>query len=269
MVKKIGVFLFFLVCGNVQANEEKKLPTIELGVGFGGQVLNDYRGSKESQTRVLPLPFVIYRGNFLKADRGGVRTELFSTDRFELNISAAVALNGGSGDNELRQGMPELGSMFEIGPSLNVNLSGEDFKQGWVLRFPVRVAYSAGGDGDGPQGYLFNPKLTYIKPNFYGGWKARVNFAGLYGSEKFHDYYYTIDSPFVTEERPYYKAKSGFSGIYGKIALTKRSNKWSYGFSLRYDYLKGATFADSPLVETDQYYALSFGIARILWQSNY
>lgn len=269
MINKFCAVLLVAVSLSTYADEDKSLPKVELGVGFGGQMLNDYRGSKDVQTRVLPLPYAIYRGNFLKADRGGVRTDLISTDRLELNISAAVALNGGSDDNEMRRGMPELGSMFEIGPSLNINLTGDNFKEGWVFRLPLRAAYAVGGEGDGPQGYIINPKMTYLKPNFYRGWSARINMAGLYGSEAFHDYYYTIDTPFVTEERPYYKSDGGYSGAYGKLSLLRRTDTWSYGVSVRYDYLKGAVFADSPLVETEDYFAISFGIAKVLWKSNY
>ncbi len=53
------------VSGNA-AYTEKKLPTIELGMAFGGQTLNHYRGSKGTQTKAYPFPFLIYRGDFLK-----------------------------------------------------------------------------------------------------------------------------------------------------------------------------------------------------------
>lgn len=260
-------FISGVVVADGEADRNGGLPTIELGVGLGGQHLNDYRGSKEAQTTVLPLPFGVYRGNLFKADRGGVRTDLFATPRFELNLSAAVALSSGDDDNSLRRDMPELGSMFEFGPSFNINLTGDDFRQGWMFRIPLRAAFSLGGDGDGYEGYIFNPKLTYRHPDFYKGWSTRVNIAGLYGSESFHDYYYTVDTPFVTADRPYYKAKAGYSGAYGKVSFTRYRDKWYYGISFRYDYLNGAVFEDSPLVETNGYYAISFGISRVLWQS--
>jgi len=45
------------------------------------------------------------------------------------------------------------------------------------------------------------------------------------------------------------------------------SEDWRYGVSLRYDNLAGASFRDSPLVETDHFFTVSFLFARYLWKS--
>ena len=48
-------------------------PLWELGVGVAGLRLPDYRGSDQSRGYVLPLPYIVYRGTWLKADRDGAR----------------------------------------------------------------------------------------------------------------------------------------------------------------------------------------------------
>lgn len=245
----------------------KKLPKIELGAAVGGQVLRDYRGSKETQVQAYPIPFLIYRGDFLKADRNGVRGLFFESDRIEFNVSGETSLNGDSEDNELREGMDELDSAFEFGPSFNVNLSGSNFNEGWSLRLPLRAVFTVGDGGLDAIGYNFNPRFTYVEPQIFGGHIGKVSLGALYATNKYHDYYYTVAEEFVTEDRARYEADSGFSGYYFKASLSRRVGNFWYGANIRYDNLSGATFEDSPLVETDDYVAFSFAFAWMLWHS--
>lgn len=247
----------------------EQAPKWEAGVALGGQTLRDYRGSKERQTQAYPIPFFVYRGSFLKADRNGVRGEFLANDRLELNLSGETSLNGQSDDNALRQGMDELESAFELGPSINVNLSGENFSTGWQLRMPLRAVVTAGRSGVHHQGFTFNPRFTYTYPNLFGSWRGKVNFGVLYGSESYHDYYYSVDQQEVTKSRPYYEAHGGFSGYYFKSSMSRRKGDFWYAVSLRYDNLREATFNDSPLVETEDYIAISFAIAWINWKSKH
>src|SRR5215510_8004444 len=48
-------------------------PLWEAGLGVGVLRLPDYRGSDQSRTWVLPVPYIAYRGDILKADREGAR----------------------------------------------------------------------------------------------------------------------------------------------------------------------------------------------------
>ncbi|MFL0810361.1 MAG: MipA/OmpV family protein [Agarilytica sp.] len=267
---KLGVLFFNVVlCSGVAwATEKQKPPAWEVGAALGGQVLRDYRGSKEEQVQVYPIPFLIYRGDFLKADRNGVRGEFLANDRIELNISGETALNGSSDDNKLRRDMPELESAFELGPSLNFNLTGKDFNHGWQLRIPLRAVATIGNTGTRFIGYNFNPRFTYSHPRVFGRWKWKVSVGGLHGSQKYHDYYYSVEQKYVTGERPFYRAEAGYSGHYFKTSLTKRHADYIFGFALRYDNLSAATFRDSPLVETKDYFAFSFMLAWTGLKSN-
>ena len=244
-----------------------RVPKWEAGIAVGGQALNDYRGSKESQVNAYPVPYLLYRGDFLKADRDGVRGEFFSNSRIEFNLSGDSALVGDSEDNELREGMPELESAFELGPSLNINLTGKTFRDGWQLRLPVRGVLTVGGTGVHGIGYTFNPRFTYTKQNAWRNWRARLNLGALFATERYHDYYYDVDSAYVTQERPLYQSAGGFSGSYFKASLSRRSGAYWYGVSFRYDNLADAKFVDSPLVETDHYYSISFALAWAGWYS--
>jgi outer membrane protein len=265
-VDKKTVLVLAVFCANPAFAEEQ--PKWELGAGLGSQTLADYRGSEHYQTSVVPIPFIIYRGDFLQADDDGIRGLFFNSDRFELDVSLAGSLNGDSEGNDLRRGMPELHPSAEIGPSFNVNLTGSDFNEGWSLRLPVRAVY--GFDFDEFEvdhiGYLANPQLTYEDLD-WKGWEGSLDLGFLYGSEDYHEYYYSVESQYATSERPEYSADSGFSGSYFSFSMTRREGKLWYGGYLRYDNLSGASFEESPLVETDHFFTLGLGVSLILRQS--
>ena len=255
---------FFLLATSAYAQQ----PKMELGIGMGGQYLGDYRGSTETQSAAIPFPLFIYRGKVLRAERGSIKGRFFSTNRVELNLSAEASLNGGSEDNQLREGMPPLDSAFELGPSLNINLSGEDFSEGFSLRFPVRGIYTASTEKTSYIGYVFNPKLTWRHPGIWGGFRVSANMGALWASRQYHDYFYSVDSRYVTAQRPFYQADAGFSGVYFKTSVSRRKGNVFYGLSLRYDQLNGTVFEDSPLMETNSHYAVSFGFGWFFWRSD-
>ena len=258
------VVQFFLIVTHSNFVFCENTSSFEIGMGVGGQSLNHYRGSSQVENVVLPFPLLIYYGNFWKIDeKDGLRGELWIDKKVEFNLSGDLELRSSTEDNVLRQGMPELDTAMQLGPEFNVNLSGEGFDEGWKLRLPVRAAFTITFDHPQFIGYTFNPKLTYIKPDFYKAWRLKSDFALLYSSDDFHEYYYSVSPEYVTAARPMYAAHGGYSGAYAKIGFYKRDGNWLYKFSLRYDYLGNTSFDDSPLVETESFYAFSFGMAYI------
>lgn len=254
------------LCASTAIGEEQ--PKWELGAGLGSQTLADYRGSEHYQTSVVPIPFIVYRGDFLQADDDGIRGLFFNSERFELDVSMAGSLNGDSEDNSLRRGMPELHPSGELGPSVNMNLSGSDFNEGWSLRLPVRAVFAFDIDGLEVDhiGYLANPQFTYESLN-WSGWDGSLDLGLLYGSRDYHDYYYSVGSQYATNQRPEYHAAEGYSGTYFSFSMNKREGRLWYGGYLRYDNLSGASFAESPLMETDHFFTLGLGISWVLRQS--
>jgi len=234
---------------------------------MAAQHLRDYRGSSESQTQALPFPILVYRGERIQADKDGVRGRFIKGDNWELNLSAEAALNGGSTDNKKRFGMPELNTAVELGPSLNFNLSGKDFREGWALRLPLRAVFAVDTSSIDYIGFNANPKLTFRKPELWRGWNGKVDLGLLWASHDYHDYYYRVDEEYVTDDRLFYDAKAGFSGTYFKFSLKKRDGQFWYGWNLRYDYLGGTTFEDSPLMETNNYFSTALAVGWFFWGS--
>jgi outer membrane scaffolding protein for murein synthesis (MipA/OmpV family) len=119
----------------------KEEPLLEYGLGVGAVAFEDYRGSNSAHVYPLPIPYLVYHGKFLKSDREGVRGTLLNQDRVELNLSVN-ATTPVRNDRE-RNGMPDLRSTLELGPSLELHLlRSDDARFKFDLRMPLRAAFT-------------------------------------------------------------------------------------------------------------------------------
>lgn len=250
------------------AADEK--PLWEAGLGVGGLVMPDYRGSSQSRAYALPMPYFVYRGEFLKADRNGVRGTLLDTDRVELNISGAASLPVHSDKNDARQGMTDLKPTVEVGPSLDVNLwRTADHRTKLDLRLPVRAAFTVESSPKS-LGWVFSPRLNLDVEDVAGfnGWNLGLLAGPLFQSRRYNDYFYSVAPQYAAAGRPAYQAGGGYAGTQVLSSLSKRFKSTWVGAFVRWDTLKGATFEDSPLVRRDQYLAAGLAVAWVLGESS-
>lgn len=251
----------------IQASDEsgapiaaKQLPLWELGFGVATLRLPDYRGSDQSQNYALPLPYAIYRGEFLKADRDGARAVLFDAKRFEVDVSVAAAVP--ARHNGAREGMPELAPRVEIGPSANLDLYRQpDDRIRLRLQAPLRAAFTLERTFR-DVGVSFTPHLNLDLKELGGGWEVGVQGGPIFASRRFHDYLYGVDPAYATAARPAYVARGGYAGWVALAGVSRRFNNTWVGAFARYDSLRGAVIADSPLVRAD--HALTYGIG-VAW----
>ena len=240
----------------------RELPLWEVGVGLFPSTFPAYRGSEDQQYFLLPFPYLVYRGDYLRVDREGLRARLFDTDRVQLNISVNASAPARSDDSSAREGMPDLDPTVEIGPSLNILLAKLADKHSLKMKLPVRSVIATDLGGTEQAGWIFNPHLKLESEDVFGGWGAGLSLGPLFGNGKYHNYYYAVDPQYATATRPAYSASGGYSGTLALASLSRRFNRiWMGGF-IRYDNLSGAKFEDSPLLETD--HSLMAGIA-IAW----
>jgi outer membrane protein len=245
-------------------------PLWELGVGMSALTFPDYRGSDESSLFVIPFPYVVYRGTFLKADKDGIRGAFFDSDRVELNGSVGASVPVSSSNNRARQGMPDLQPTVEFGPSLDLNLwRTQDRRYKLDLRLPVRAAVTVLGGMD-YAGWEFSPRLALDVTDVAGhaGWNLGLLAGPVYGSERSHEYFYSVAPRYATADRPAYDAKAGYAGSQFLMSVSRRYPKYWLGAFARWDSLNGAVFADSPLVRSENYFAAGVGIAWILRESS-
>ena len=245
-------------------------PLWEAGLGIGAVTFPDYRGSDRAQTYVLPVPYFVYRGEFLRADRNGLRGRFFDSDRVELNLTMNASPPVDSTDNANRRGMPDLKPTVEIGPSLDLTLwrSG-DRRAKLDLRLPLVTGITIEGSPKST-GWQFSPRvnLDLQDPAGMGGWNLGLVAGPLFGDRKQHQYFYSVAQQYATPERPAFVAPSGYAGVQFLVALSKRFPSYWVGGFLRYDSLSGAVFDDSPLVKRSNYLAGGIAMAWIIGESS-
>lgn len=256
--------LALIVVGSTRADEK---PLWEVGAGAGLLAFNDYRGSDTSHVYPLPLPYFVYRGEFLKSDRNGIRSLLFDQDRIELNVS--VNATTPARNDSARHGMPDLRSTIEVGPALVAHLwRSNDRRMKLDLTLPVRGAFTVQAV---PHfvGIFFAPNLSVDLAQWAGeyGWKLGLLAGPLFATRRYDDYFYTVAPQFAAPDRPAYAAPGGYAGTQTLIALTRRYPKYWIGAYVRHDSLAGAAFADSPLVKRDSFWSVGCGIAWMIYAS--
>lgn len=245
-------------------------PLWEVGAGVAAFSFPSYRGSDQTNNFVMPVPHFTYHGDFLKADRRGIRGSLFDSDWLDLSVSLALSPPASSDDITARAGMPDLKGTFEIGPQMDITFwRSENHARFVKLLLPLRAAITL---QDKPKdiGLVFHPKLNADITDIPGmsGWKLGMLAGPLFGDKRQHAYYYTVAPQYATADRPAYDAKGGYAGMQYLVALSKRFPSYWVGGFVRYDNLSGATFENSPLVRQKDYVAAGVAITWVLGESS-
>jgi MipA family protein len=246
-------------------------PLWELGAGLAGLRLPDYRGSDQSHNYLLPVPYFVYRGTWLKADRDGARALLFHSDRVKVDVSLGAATPTRSEDNVARQGMPDLPAIGEIGPNLGLTLAGSLKHDRWRLdlRLPARAAVTLQRSPE-YVGVIATPNLNLDLnlDNATGDWNLGLLTGPVFADRKYNEYQYGVDAVYATPTRPAYHASGGYAGWQALVSTSRRIGRLWAGAFLRYDSLRGAVFEDSPLVKRPSALTLGFGVAWVLATSS-
>ena len=249
------------------------LPKWEFGLGAGALNLPAYRGASGRKNIGLPVPYLAFRSEYFKIDEEGMRGELARKNNWRLDFSVAGSLPVSDSDG-VREGMPDLDPIGEIGPSLEWMMATEGhrhvgWEQQWWLRMPMRAALSVGDPLLGHRGWVFSPYLdwVWIKGVEKARWRWSLAAGPIFTDRRYHDYFYSVPSAYAEPGRLAYEAEAGYSGSRMTLTLSVNSKKWFIGGFARYDDLHGAVIDDSPLVETRGYFAFGVAVSRIFMRS--
>jgi outer membrane scaffolding protein for murein synthesis (MipA/OmpV family) len=265
-----ALFVLMTCCQWHTAAMAQEKPLWELGLGIASVTLPAYRGAVESSTDILPLPYVVYRGKYVKADKDGIRGVLFDSDLLEINLSVAASPPVNSRKVKVRQDMPDLSSSVELGPSMDIKLwQSSDNDTKLKLFVPMRAAFTLEST---PQfiGWQFTPRINLDINNPLGlkGWTLGTVAGPIYGSDRQHAYFYSVAPQYSSADRPTYEAKAGYGGIQLLSALWKRFPSFWVGGFVRYDNISGAVFEDSPLATQRSGFSGGIAVSWILGQSS-
>jgi MipA family protein len=260
----VGLWVMLGTPAAAQLTLEEK-PKTEIGMGVAILQFPAYRGSNERSTLVLPAPYIEYRGDFFKADRQGLRGEIFDSERVEFSISLSGSPPTKSDKIALRKGMPDLEPSLELGPQLNFLLtSPKDKAVTLKLRLPVRQGITIESKPR-DAGLTFSPNLNLDIANPFGinGGNLGLLAGPIFTSQKQNDLFYTVDPLYATATRPSYQSKGGYAGTQFLVSLSRKQGDVWMGTYLRYDNLRGASFIDSPLVATRHFVTAGFAVSYI------
>jgi MipA family protein len=234
-------------------------PLFEVGAIAAGGTFPDYPASGQNHFAAVPLPYLIYRGDYLQLAANSIRGILFTSERVSLSISAAGGLP--THDDAAREGMPALDYTGQIGPRLDI-LLGHDVTNGKIeLQVPLRAVASTDFKSAAYRGLVLSPELAYTHLNFLGSsGTLRVWIGPEFATARLMDYYYTVEPQYVVPGRSQYSAHGGYLGSHVEITyrypITERSSFLAYTGPTLYT---GATNAGSPLFKKQ--YGLSAAVA--------
>lgn len=246
------------------APRTREAPLWELGAGVVALQLPHYRGSEQSRTWLLPVPYAVYRGQYLRADREGARAVLLERRVIEVDLSVAGSAPARSDGNRARQGMPDLAPTFEVGPNANITFArGPDWKM--ELRAPVRGAFTL----ERTSRHVGWSAAPYVTAEWaQAGWDLGVRLGGLWGNRRFHDYTYGVAPEYATAARPAYRAPGGSAGWQATAGASRRFGSFWVGAFVRADSVRGAAFAASPLVTRPETWSAGLAVSYVFVRSS-
>ena len=240
----------------------------EAGVGVVAVTLPLYPGSAQDADYLIPFPYLRLESKYLNIDQG-IESRLFRTNKVRFSLSGGLGVPVNSADSTARAGMPDLDLVLQLGPSLDVifdkrSQGAREFR----LELPLRLAVATDFSSTRNTGWLFEPRLVYeSKRKHKAGWAYEYTAGIRLATDKYHGYYYDVEPRFATATRPAYTAAGGYGGLFTDLVASWRKNSLIYFAWVRYQYLGGAQYEDSPLFEDDNYWFLGIGLNWIYAES--
>jgi len=249
-------------------------PLWEFGAGGVALSVANYPASSERNFIALAAPYIVYRGDVFRVGGGhGARAVVLEKNDIEIDLSFGGAFSAESEDNTVREGMPELDFLFEVGPQLIYKIKDISFDGGGKARLntqlQTRGVFSTDFRGVDQRGYVIEYILSYQQRGvLFEKSGLNISFSMTYASEKLQDYFYQVDSSFATDGRAQYDAKGGYLGSELSVGLSfpiVENIRGFFGGSVKFH--QGAANIDSPLYEKDITYSLGVGFIWRFYQS--
>lgn len=223
-----------------------------------------YPGADQQVQRQLVLPYLVYRGPVLRADRGTAGIRAVQGDSFELDIGASGALGSSAQRIEARRGMPDLGTLVEFGPRLRWTLHRAPDGSRWRFDLPVRSVHDL-SDGLERRGTAIEPEIKW-QGLVGGGYFVNTGLSAVLGDRSLAQTFYGVAPSQATVMRPAYSAKAGLITwrLAGAVGW-RLSPNWNAFTYARVDSVSGAANESSPLVRQTTGVSAGVGLSYV-WQ---
>ncbi len=239
------------------------------GFGSYGQA---YPAAEDSQLNVVPLPFPIYRGKFLRVGddtEKPVRTRIFRRDRIKLDIDFGLNFPVDSDEVDVRNGMPDLDLLAEAGPELEVQFTNQLLGGDLFLALQARGAVSLDGLDPSWRGMVFSTEFKHKRQLFSQRTELLTRLTPEWGSNDYMDFFYTVDPAFATASRPAYQARSGYLGTKLSFVLAHDfTREFEIRTGVRFGFYGGAANRNSPLFANDTTTVAYVAFLWKFWESD-
>ena len=242
----------------------------EIGAGMMDFKAPLYPGTDESKNYLLPYPYLKLETDYIKIDEG-IQAFLFQNKNIKLDITLDLGLPVNSKDSRLRNGMPKLNTVLQLGPSLEITLLGGR-KEPTELRLelPLRTAIATDIKTTENIGWLIEPRIAYEKNRLdNNSWSYSLTAGLRYATQDFHAYYYDVAPAYATAQRPVFSSDKGFNAYMLDTSATYRKKNMIYWLFVRHLNLHDAEYINSPLVNDASYFMVGAGITWIIAGNKY
>jgi len=226
-----------------------------------------YPASADSQTNIVPLPFPVYRGKFLRIGdetEKPVRTRIFRRDRIKIDLDFGLNFPVDSDDIDARSGMPDLDLLAEVGPELELQFSEPVLGGDAYLALQARAAASFDGLSPDWRGMVYSIELKHKRPLWNANTELLTRLTPEFASQDYMEFFYGVDPIHATVARPAYHAKSGYLGTRLSFVIKHDlSDTIALRTGLRLGFYKGASNDSSPLFTKETTNGV---FAAVLWK---
>jgi outer membrane protein len=251
------------------AAEEK--PLWEMNLAAFARYGPAYPASEDSQINIIPLPFPIYRGRFLRVGDDTdkpVTTRIFRRDRIKLDIDFGLNFPVDSDDVDARTDMPDLDLLAEAGPELEFQFVKGPKLGNAYLALQARGAVSFDGLDPTWRGLIFSSELKYVRPVNHEKSKFMVRITPEWAGNEYMDFFYGIAPEYATAERPEYRATGGYLGT--KLAFSvkhKINDDFELRTGVRFGLYQGARNRGSALYTAETNSGIYIAFLWKFWES--
>lgn len=230
------------------AQEPAGLPLWEIGAVGLVASQQAYPGASERVNRGLALPFLIYRGEYLRTDRSSVGIRAVKTPTVEIDVGVAASFGASSDEIEIRHGMPDLGALVQFGPRLKWTIGEGPGRGRFRAEFPLRGVFDL-DDRLAYKGMAFEPELIFER-RAEGGWSYSTSIGAVWGNRQLADTFYGVAPIHATAGRAAYVADSGLIAwrLSASVSRSLSPDLRLFGFA-RADSVARSANESSPLVQ--------------------
>ena len=251
----------------VQHPAPDALPLWEIGVGGLGITQPAYPGASTATSRVIVLPYVIYRGEYFRAEQSGVGLRAVKTPRYEVDIGFSASLGSTAKDVPARVGMADLGTLVEFGPRLKIHLG--DVSQGptgYWLELPLRGVFDLNNQLVN-RGFSFEPQLSMDVP-LPGGWRGGGSVSAIFASQRLNETFYSVSAAEATATRPAFAAQAGFLATRATLSASRKVTPDLRLLAfVRLDSVAGSANSGSALIEKTSGASVGLGLTYTFGRS--